>query len=83
MQRETHKNCRPFFSETKRRLDSSIARTITFNIPLIPANTDLRRLLHEVTENQFVLRYLCYYKCHQLSYPKEQVCRAHNCAVCF
>ena len=36
-------------------LDSSISRVITFNIPLVPANTDLRTLLLEIKENQFSL----------------------------
>lgn len=33
-------------------LDTTISRAITIDIPLIPANTDLRYLLYEVTENQ-------------------------------
>lgn len=36
-----------------RSLDTHISRAITNNIvPLIPANSDLRYLLYEITENQ-------------------------------
>lgn len=56
-QRETHKNCESCFLEITRRLDSSIARTITCNIPLIPANTGLRGLLQEITEKQYRTRH--------------------------
>jgi len=37
-----------------RSLDTHISRAITNNIvPLIPANSDLRYLLYEITENQW------------------------------
>jgi len=35
-------------------LDTAISRTITINVPLIPAYTDLRTLLYEITENGYV-----------------------------
>lgn len=42
-------------------LDTTISRAITIDIPLIPANTDLRYLLFEVTENQFPFSF--FYDC--------------------
>lgn len=35
-----------------RSLDSSISRVITFDIPLVPANTSLRTLLFEIKEKK-------------------------------
>lgn len=53
MLREIHRICTfldiPFICS----LDTTISRTITINVPLIPAYTDLRTLLYEITENGY------------------------------
>lgn len=53
MLRAIHKICIFFFDLIKYSLDTTISRTITINVPMIPAYTDLRTLLYEITENGF------------------------------
>lgn len=48
-------NCVTLICFVMHSLDSSISRVITFNIPLVPANTSLRTLLFEIKENQYIL----------------------------
>lgn len=48
-------NCVTWICCLMHSLDSSISRVITFNIPLVPANTSLRTLLFEIKENQYIL----------------------------
>ena len=70
-------NCVTLICFLMHSLDSSISRVITFNIPLVPANTSLRTLLFEIKENQYILIVRLIAKCPILPYPQAQICGAN------
>ena len=55
MQHVIHKTCKQRCFRLICSLDTTISRTITINVPLIPAYTGLRTLLYEITENGYEL----------------------------
>ena len=55
MQHVIHKTCMQRDFRLICSLDTTISRTITIDVPLIPAYTDLRTLLYEITENGYEL----------------------------